>query len=185
MNMRTSGFTLIELMIALVIFAVLVLLAGPLYADFIGNTQIRTAAENSYAGVRLAQTNAVRSNRPAKFVLDPSAAGGWAVYVYNDELPGFDPATETYKWTAGAPKTTVTPLPAGATSVTFDGLGRIVANGYPAVADGTASLAEIDVTNTSVGTPRDLHVVISAAGGTTAMKLCDPLVLAPDPRTCS
>ena len=80
MNTRASGFTLIELMIAVSIFAILVLLAGPMYADFMGNTQIRSAAENSLSGVRLAQSNAVQNNRPAKFVIDPSAVGGWAVY---------------------------------------------------------------------------------------------------------
>jgi type IV fimbrial biogenesis protein FimT len=188
MNTRTSGFTLIELMIALAIFAILVLLAGPLYADFMGNTQIRSAAENSLAGVRLAQTNAVQNNRPAKFVIDPTAAGGWAVYPYNDELASYAlVAVQTYSWNEGAPKTSVTLLPPGATTVTFDGLGRVAANGYPLVPDGTASLTEVDVTNinVSVGSRRNLHVQISAVGGTTATKLCDPLVLAPDPRSCS
>src|ERR1022692_1715748 len=185
MNMRTGGFTLIELMIALSIFAILVLLVGPMYSDFMGNTQIRSAAENSLSGVRLAQSNAVQNNRPAEFVIDPSAAGGWAVYPYDDENAAYALVpVQTYSWMEGAPKTTVTVLPAGATAVTFDGLGRVLANGYPNP-DGTASLTEVDVTNTNVGVPRALHVLISALGGTTATKLCDPAVLAPDPRSCS
>jgi type IV fimbrial biogenesis protein FimT len=182
MIMRTSGFTLIELMITLAIFAFLTFLAGPMYADFMGNTQIRTAAENTLTGVRLAQTSAVRNNRPAKFVLDTtSVTGGWAVYPWDENAGDFDPvAVEKYSWIEGASKTTATPTPAGATEVTFDGLGRVVTN-----LDATASLTRVDVTNTSVvATPRKLSVLISAAGGASATKLCDPLVLATDPRSC-
>jgi type IV fimbrial biogenesis protein FimT len=173
-------------MIALAIFAFLVMLAGPMYADFMGNSQIRNAAENTLTGVRLAQTNAVRNNRAAKFVIDPSAAGGWAVYPFDEDTNDYAvAAVDNYRWAEGAPKTTVTLLPGGATEVTFDGLGRVAANGYPLALDGTASLTEIDVTNTNVSTPRALKVLISAAGGATGTKLCDPLVLAPDPRSCS
>jgi type IV fimbrial biogenesis protein FimT len=182
MNMRPSGFTLIELMIALAIFAFLVLLAGPMYADFMGNTQIRTATENTLSGVRLAQTQAVRNNRPAKFVIDPTVTtGGWAVFLFDEDTVDYAvSALDSYRWQEGAPKATFAPLPVGATEVTFNGLGRVIAN-----TDATASLTRINVTNPSVSTPRDLSILISAVGGTTATKLCDPLVLAPDPRSCS
>jgi type IV fimbrial biogenesis protein FimT len=186
MKARTTGFTLIEILIAMGIFVLLITLAGPMYADFMGNSQIRNAAENTLTGVRLAQTNAVRSNRAAKFVIDTSAAGGWAVYAYDDELGSYAILPiQTYSWTEGASKTSVTPAPGGATMVTFDGLGRVAANGYPLIPDGTASLTEIDVTNPTVTTPRPLKVMISAVGGTTATKLCDPAVLAGDPRSCA
>ncbi len=39
------GFSLIELMVAVVIFAFLVMIAGPMYATYIGNTYIRAAGE--------------------------------------------------------------------------------------------------------------------------------------------
>jgi type IV fimbrial biogenesis protein FimT len=185
-NLHTSGFTLIELLIAMAIFVFLVILAGPMYADFMGNSQIRNAAENTLTGVRLAQTTAVQSNRAAKFVIDNSAAGGWAVYAYNDETTAYDLVPiQTYKWTEGAAKTQVTVLPAGASTVTFDGLGRVASNGYPAVADGTSSLTEVDVTNPLVGGPHPLRVEISAVGGTAATKLCDPSAAALDPRACT
>ena len=78
LEVTTRGFTLIELLIALAIFAFLIMLAGPMYADFMGNSQIRNAAENTLTGIRLAQTHAVRNNRPAKFVIDPTpTTGGW------------------------------------------------------------------------------------------------------------
>jgi type IV fimbrial biogenesis protein FimT len=183
------GFTLIELLIAIAIFALLIMLAGPMYADFMGNTQIRNAAENTLTGVRLAQTQAVRNNRSAKFVIDPTATtGGWSVFLWDENTADYAAAAvDTYGWKEGASRTAVAPLPAAAVAVTFDGLGRVVANGYPLAPDGTASLTRINITNPSVSTPRDLSIIISAVGGTTATKLCDPAVpaLPPDPRSCS
>ena len=180
MNVRTSGFTLIELMIALSIFAILVFLALPMYAQFMGNSQIRNAAENSLTGVRLAQATAIKGNRRAKFVID---ANGWSVYEWNDEITDFAVApTQSYLFAEGASHTTNAPKPAGATMVTFDGLGRIFPNADPP----TASLTRIDFTNPSVTNPRDLRVIISGIGGSTGIKLCDPDpgVDASDPRAC-
>ena len=179
MDMRTSGFTLIELMIALSIFAFLLFLAGPMYADFMGNSQIRNAAENSLTGVRLAQAVAIKGNSRAKFVID---ANGWAVYAWNDEIADFALApTQSYLFAEGASHTTNAPTPPGATMVTFDGLGRVFRN-----ADATASLTRIDFTNPSVINPRKLRVMISGIGGNTGIKLCDPDpgVAASDPRAC-
>jgi|SRR5450755_3836467 type IV fimbrial biogenesis protein FimT len=175
MNMRARGFTLIELMIALSIFAILVLLALPVYATFMGNTQIRNAAENSLTGVRLAQATAIKANALAKFVID---AAGWTVYVWNDELADFDVLpVQSYLFAEGAPQTTRGLTPAGATRlVTFDGLGRVVPDAN--------SLTRIDVTNTNITNARDLSVVISSIGGNAGIKLCDVAVLAPDPRAC-
>jgi type IV fimbrial biogenesis protein FimT len=190
MNKRTRGFTLIELMIAIAIFALLIMLAGPMYADFMGNSQIRNAAESTLTGVRLAQTQAVRNNRPAKFWIDTTpTTGGWKVFLFNEDTGDYSTTpVDTYSWKEGAARTTVTPLPVGATEVAFDGLGRVCTTVLciPTAA-ATTPLTEVDVTNpsVSVGARRDLHVLISAIGGTSATKLCDPAVLAPDPRSCS
>jgi type IV fimbrial biogenesis protein FimT len=167
MNMRTSGFTLIELMIALAIFAFLVFLAAPMYTDFMGNSQIRNAAENSLTGVRLAQAAAIKGNSPAKFVID---ANSWSVYAWNDEITDFAVApAQSYLFAEGASHTTNDRTPAGATMVTFDGLGRVVPN-----ANATPSLTRIEFTNPSVTNPRKLQVVISGIAGNTGIKLCDP-----------
>ena len=176
MNVRTSGFTLIELMIALSIFAILVFLAFPMYAQFMGNTQIRNRAENSLIGVRLAQATAIKGNSLARFVID---ANGWAVFAWDDEIADFAVVpVQSYQFAEGASQTTHTLIPAAATRVTFDGLGRVVPDAN--------SLTQIDVTNPNISNPRDLRVVISGIGGNTGIKLCDPDpgVAASDPRVC-
>ena len=176
MNVRTSGFTLIELMIALSIFAILVFLAFPMYAQFMGNTQIRNRAENSLLGVRLAQATAIKGNSLARFVID---ANGWAVFAWNDEIADFAVVpVQSYQFAEGASQTTHTLTPAAATRVTFDGLGRVVPDAN--------SLTRIDVTNPNISNPRVLRLVISGIGGNTGIKLCDPDpgVAANDPRAC-
>ena len=70
----SCGFTLIELMIALVILALLAVLAVPMYGEMIANTQIRNASESILMGLRQTQAEAIRLNAPAKFTL---SATGW------------------------------------------------------------------------------------------------------------
>ena len=172
---RHSGFTLIELMIALSIFAFLLLIAGPQYADLMGNMQIRNGAENTLMGVRVAQGEAVRSNSQSQFILDPTpCSGGWQVKRLNNETGVFD-VVQSYTFADGACKTTPSANPSGATEVTFNGLGRVIPN-----ADATNTLLWIEVTNTNVSSgPRNLRVVINPLTPS-GIKLCDP-----DPRVAS
>jgi type IV fimbrial biogenesis protein FimT len=190
MIMRTSadrGFTLIELLITMSIFAFLVIVAGPQYADFMGNMQIRNGAENALTGLRVAQSEAVRGNTLAQVVLDASAAGGWQVLRLNDETNAFDIVVQSYQWADGASKTTVTP--AGVSVVTFDGLGRIMpTNPANGTQPGSAPIAQLDITNINVANPRPLRVVINPATPS-GVKLCDPdpgvAAFDPtDPRVC-
>ena len=117
------------MMIGLAVFAFLVLIAGPQYADFLGNSQIRNGAENTLTGVRLAQSEAVRGNVLTQFVFDPTpCTGGWQVNRMNDETGLFDLVVQTYSFNDGACKTTPTVTPGGATQITFNGLGRVVPN---------------------------------------------------------
>ena len=174
------GFTLIELLIALSIFAFLIMIAGPQYADLMGNMQIRNGAENTLTGLRLAQAEAVRGNTQAEFVLNTSAAGGWQVLRLNDETNAFDIAVQSYRWADGASKTQVDA--GGLTKVTFNGLGRIMAANPD---DGSLPITKIDVTNPNVSHSRPLRVVINPATSS-GIKLCDPdpVVAITDPRAC-
>jgi len=177
---HNAGFTLIELLIAVSIFAFLLMIAGPQYADFMGNMQIRNGGENTLNGVRRAQAEAIRNNSQAQFVLDPTpCTGGWQVLRLNDETTAFD-AVESYVFSDGACKVTASAAPSAATIVTFNGMGRIVPN-----PDASATLRWIEITNTNVSTPRKLRVLVNpqTPGG---IKLCDPDpgVASDDPRVC-
>ncbi len=122
------GMSLIELMIGLTIAAILLLLAAPAYRDFIAKTNVRNAAENTLAGLRLANAEAVKRNAPVQFSL---VEGGWSV----DEVDPADGAVvnaiQSYKFSEGAAKAVIDSLGAGA-AITFNGLGRILPTNYDA-----------------------------------------------------
>ena len=185
---RPRGFSLIELMIAIVIFAFLILLAGPMYTDFIANSRVRNAGESVLNGVRLAQARAVKNNNNAWFVIDP--ATGWSVFSSDDDADCTGSLVSSYVFNdSGAAKTTITTA-SGNTMVTFDGLGRIRQNrdGACAVQPLADSLAQVDITSSYLAAARNLRVVINAVGGSAGTKLCDPnvsAVVSPnDPALC-
>jgi len=162
------GFTLIELLVTITVFVFLLLLALPMYSEFNTNSRIRNAVENTLMGVRQAQSEAVKHNGQVEFVLDGT---GWNVNVIEDNSN-----LASYAFTEGASLTTVSVLPPGATKVTFNGLGRIM----PQNPDGTAPITRVNVTSTAISNPRDMAVVVGAAG----LKSCLPAMQAPDPAAC-
>jgi type IV fimbrial biogenesis protein FimT len=178
MTIPNRGFTLIELLIGLAIFGFLIMLAGPMYAQFMANSQIRNAGEAMLNGVRQAQSTAVKGNTLARLVVN--AGTGWQVL---QTIEGAEPSPpnpiQVYSLHDGSPNATVTTTPAGATQITFDGFGRIIAN-----ADASATISCIDVTNSNVSGPRDLRVVISNTGIGIGTKLCDPAAVATEPQAC-
>jgi type IV fimbrial biogenesis protein FimT len=179
MTVRSHGFTLIELLIALSIFIFLVMLAGPMYAQFMANSQIRNAGEAMLNGVQRAQATAVSGNAQTRLLVNTTT--GWRIL---ETIEGAEPSPpnpiQVYAKSDGAPNATVTLTPADATQITFDGFGRIVPN-----ADASPTIACIDVAHSLSGT-RNLRVVISNNVIGVGTKLCDPdaAIVAPDPMAC-
>lgn len=169
-----KGVTLIELMIAIVIMAILLAIALPSFKTWMLNTQIRTATESIQNGLQLARAEAVRRNERVKFVL--GAASSWAVST--------DAGTAIQSRTSseGSSSVTVTVTPLNATTATFNALGRIVAN-----TDTTSSLTQIDLgVPTSIlpaNLSQSLSIMITSGG---QVRSCDPRFNATsDPRACS
>lgn len=165
-----AGFTMIELMTSITLFALLLMMAIPMYGTFINNAQIRTATESMMTGVRLAQTEAVKRNGNVEFVLDE--AKGWQVNNLEDNAE-----IQQAEFKAGSSNAVVTPVGASR-RVTFNGLGRILLKNP---ADDTVPLAQVDVTTGMISSPRALRLVIGSAYG---IKVCDPALASTDPAGC-
>lgn len=170
------GVTLIELMIAIAILGLLLGLGVPSFGAWIQNTQIRNAAESVQNGLNLARAEAVRRNIAVKFTLGTGSS--WTV-----ALSSAGTSIQSNPNSEGASNATVTATPAGATTATFNGLGRIIAN-----ADGSAIVTQLDfavpTTILSASEQRELRITIDTPGGSIRMCDPDPSVSSGDPRKC-
>jgi len=175
MMQRTHGFTLIELMITVAVLGILILLGLPSYKQWMQNTQIRNATESILNGLQLARAEAVKRNTAVQFTL--GAGTDWTVSVVSGGA-----VVQSRKSQEGSANVTLTVSPAGAQTVTFGSLGRVVPN-----ADGSISLEQIDVDVPTTILPanksRDLRLTIGAGG---QIRMCDPDpgIQTGDPRKC-
>jgi type IV fimbrial biogenesis protein FimT len=87
------GLTLIELMIAIAVGAVLVALAAPSFTQALGKSRLSSAASELTSAVQLARTEAIRNNRRVTLCRSEdgsacssasSAWPGWIVFVDTD-----------------------------------------------------------------------------------------------------
>jgi type IV fimbrial biogenesis protein FimT len=178
-NARGRGFTLIELLVALAIFGFLLALAGPQLALFLGNSQIRNAAEAMLNGVQQTQTAAIKGNTLVRLVVDPTTrTGGWKAWMTVDGAELATPV-QIYNLLDGASNVAITTIPGDARQITFDGFGRIVPN-----VDTTPTLTCLKVNNPSFSSPRKMNVAITNLGLNVGTKLCDPAAAATEPQAC-
>lgn len=175
MTQPPRGFSLIELMMALAILAMLLVLAAPNYAAWVADGQIRAGAESIVGGMRIAYVEAIKRNQPVEFVLDPTTgSGGWTIQLQD----GTDLRVEHFG--EGAKQAGFVAAPGGATTVTFNPLGQVIANG-----DASDTLTEVAVTF-SGATINTRPLTVLVGGGRTGIKLCDPHVTdTTDPRFCT
>ncbi len=167
---RMRGFSLIELMVALAIAALLLVLAAPSYGTWVMDGQIRAAAESIAGGLRIAYSEAIKRNVPVQFVLDPTTGTGkWDVVLVSDSS-----VLRTESFAEGSKLASFT---ADGTTVEFTSLGLI----NPANTD----LTSVNVsTTTANANARQLTVLVG--GGRTGIKVCDPKVTnSSDPRYCT
>jgi len=173
---RQRGVSIVEAAIVMAVLAILLAGALPSAQEWLANSRIRSAAESMLAGLQMARAEALKRNVAVEFVLDGSSTSGWTVRTaLSGEQLQQRAAGE------GTADVTVSASPAGATRVSFDGLGRRTAN-----IDGSDPIDRIDIdlpaSVLAADKTRDLRLQLGL-GGQVAM--CDPNVTASgDVRKC-
>ncbi|WP_054772892.1 pilus assembly FimT family protein [Methylogaea oryzae] len=121
---RQAGFTLMEMLIAIAIVAILVSMALPSFNSMLDRQRVRGAAENLFADLQFAKTQAIKCSRSMDLIAATGSPWSYCVATNGSNCAAAatsDCATAgVWKATSGADFTHVT-LNANA-SVTFDAL---------------------------------------------------------------
>jgi len=167
---QASGFSLIELMVAVAILGIMAGFAIPAFQTWMADTRTRTVAEELQNGLRNAQAEAVRRGVQVQFILTndapisrdvtPSTTGrNWVTRSMLRATPGTaDAFIQGANLSAVSNTSLVSTLSA---TVTFNSLGRLVA---------PANAVAYQIRNPSVTNGRKLDVRVSLAG---RVRMCD------------
>lgn len=179
-----KGFSLVELVVVIAIFAILATFAIPSYKEMIQNNMIRNTAESMLSGMQIARGEAVKRNASVQFDLR-GGNGAWTVCV-SPAVPGSCPnpdgaSTVQSRALGEGASANITVASDAAGPFVFSGLG-VMTSPTSAAASGLVSI-NIDNTALTADESRDLRIVIGAGG---AVKLCDPALstTGTDPRRC-
>jgi type IV fimbrial biogenesis protein FimT len=199
---RTSGFTMIEMIVTMTVFAILVALGVPSMTTWIRNNKVRTVTDSLQTGLRLAQAESLRRSRQVVFSLTnsttpnfiplPAVAGGtsWAIWTLPsmttlaDERPTF--IQSGVLSTAASSQVTITTT-GNASTVCFNSMGRLVNNASANVTAITGGDLCVQPTTGAppvlkfniglVGADRPLQVNLGLGG---QVHMCDPNVVISD-----
>ncbi len=174
---KSSGFTLVELMVTVALLGILASLGVPNFQTWIQNTKIRTAAESIQSGIQKARAEAVKRNVPVRFTLN-GGNSSWTVSCVTaslcTDLAGgiveARPASD-----GSSADIILATIPATSYSVDFNNLGGTNSAPVP--------FTQIDVNSNSPKADRPLRVTLGVGGNT---RLCDPYpgLSSSDPRKC-
>ncbi len=180
-GLRSRGFTLIELMVALSIAVILLVLAVPSYVRWLAETEILNGANQLATGLQTAQAEAIKRNINVQFVIDPTtASGGWTAQATDGTV------LQQGHFQGGSERVAFAPAPAGQTTVTFTPLGQILEDLANPQDD---RLQRVTLTSSSTSMRRQVVVGLDQAGArrsSAKTQVCDPdsAFSAPDPSAC-
>jgi type IV fimbrial biogenesis protein FimT len=177
-----SGFSLVEVLIALAILSIVIALGMPSYSAWIQNATLRNAAESILNGLQTARIEATKRNTPVQFIMDTGTSWTVACPLSADcpvAVPTIDQRAAGAGTAAGIVVTPNAALP-DPVVVTFDSLGG---RANPPVGSG---VARIDLTNDpaklSAADSKPLSIIIETGG---SVRMCNPLItVIDDPRKC-
>jgi type IV fimbrial biogenesis protein FimT len=188
------GVSLIEMMVAITILAILVVLGIPSYRQWTLNTRIRTVTESIQNGLRLARNEASQQGRYVRFQLN--SATNWQVCLLPASASSAKAATDCstatsviQTWNSPGASTvqvgaSTSPHDVVSSSLSSSTYGTTISNGIPAgvtfdalgrpTAYGSTSILRIDATAASTSlqsSSRRLVTTISPGG---MVNMCDP-----------
>lgn len=182
---RAAGFTLLEMIVAITIFAILVAVTVPTMRTWISNSKVRSVADALQNGVRLARAESLRRGRQVVFSLTTSttpqtgytaSANGnyWAISY----VPAMTDGTETATFIEGGVLSAASYALqiTGPAEICFNSVGRLVANAATGVAGGTCAApagnpATWNYNITLAGADHPLRVEVGLGG---QVHMCDP-----------
>jgi len=168
MKPRTSGFSLIELMIVVTLIAILVIASMPAVSDMLQNSRTRSVADSLQNGIRFAQTESARMSRLTTLA---TTATNWTV-SYTKIAGGSDslPTLLQSSPSGNVGSVVITPDDATHTALQFNDLGRVKVASTSAGPFTTLNADMYFTVNNSKG-PRSLRVYVSPSG---KVRMCDP-----------
>jgi type IV fimbrial biogenesis protein FimT len=192
----TAGFTILEAMVTLGVFAILTVIAIPNMRTWIMNNKVRGVADALQNGLRLAQSESLRRSRQVVFVFTDSTtptaiplaaaagASSWAIYTVPSmaagEVPQFIQSGELSNASNGV---TIVSAPATA-AICFNSAGRMVANPNATVTAITGGVGcnqplgpQVFSIAATSGGDRPLQVTLGLGG---QVHMCDPGVAISD-----
>lgn len=189
------GFSIIELLIAVAIVAMLMLLAAPSAATWIQNTRLRSAAESVVSCLTNARLEAIKRNTVVSCQMTDPASSAWNVCLYDavnnvcltaagSVLMKRDASEDNGITTLGIGTTTSASSSALGSgfqvpgSATFDSFGRLAATA-------PSNAMRVDVRNMQLATADERRLVIFITLGG-QIHMCDPKLSYPSsPQACA
>jgi type IV fimbrial biogenesis protein FimT len=190
MRVSQAAFTLVEVLIAIAVVALLLMLGAPSAATWMQNLQLRNGADSVVSGLKQARYEAIKRNTLVAFELTDPDSTAWHICLYDIASAACTGADLMTGAAEGSQNARVgvelnftdyaTPIAAGDTVpalVAFDSLGRVA----PA---SPANIARVDVRNPSMTSgERRLSIRVDVNG---QVRLCDPsLSIAANPQGCA
>jgi len=184
---RVSGFTLLEMVVAMGIFAILVVAAVPVMRTWVCNAKVRSVSDALQNGLRLAQTESLRRSRQVVFSLTNSTTpqtigftavtngNYWSIYT----VPSITLETPAFV-EAGVLSNSTNVAITGPAAICFNSVGRLVTNSSagvtgvtngPTCAQPTGTPAQWVYVVNVTGADRPLHVEVGLGG---QVHMCDP-----------
>lgn len=180
---RGSGFTLIEMAIAMSVLAILVALGVPAMNRWIGNVRVRSTADVLQNGLRLAQAESLRRSRRVVFWLTNSSTpqtsltatangANWSI----NTIPSVTGEASDFVESGTLTTTTSGVAITGPAAICFNSLGRLVADASTGITNATCTVptGNPPVQSYLITLPaadRPLRVDVNAGG---QVHMCDP-----------